>query len=289
MFRKYGLIGILLILFVELNFVLKIEPFASWYFPIIWLGYILILDAVIYKMKNQSLITNHLKTFLTLFLISAIFWWIFELVNFRLQNWDYGSKSFSSLASLFKATLSFSTVLPAFVETVELLQTFHLFSHEKLKKSHNISKHLLHSMVSLGIIFLLLVILLPKYTFPLVWVAFYFILDPINYLHRQPSIIQHIKDRKLAIPINLFLAGIILGFFWEFWNYYAIVKWYYNIHFLGFMKVFEMPILGYLGYGPFAFELYAMYYYVKSLHIGQKVKYLLKEDSNFNEFSFSKS
>jgi hypothetical protein len=30
---------------------------------------------------------------------------------------------------------------------------------------------------------------------------------------------------------------------------------------VGFLKIFEMPVLGYLGYLPFALELYAMYWF----------------------------
>jgi len=122
-------------------------------------------------------------------------------------------------------------------------------------------------MLFLGFISFLLPVFYPKYFYPLIWMAFFFILDPINYLHKQPSIIGHLKDRNLEVPFSLLLAGIIMGFFWEFWNYWAVTKWYYNIPFLGFFKIFEMPILGYLGYFPFAFELYAMYWFVRSLFI----------------------
>ena len=86
-------------------------------------------------------------------------------------------------------------------------------------------------------------------------------------MHKQPSIIGHLKDKKLVIPLSLLLAGIIMGFFWEFWNYWALPKWTYDVPFVGFFKVFEMPILGYLGYFPFAFELYAMYWFVRSLFL----------------------
>ena len=103
-------------------------------------------------------------------------------------------------------------------------------------------------------------IFLPKFTFPLVWLSFFLILDPINYLNNQPSIIRDIKNKNLAIILSLLFAGIILGFFWEFWNYYATIKWVYDIPFLSYFKIFEMPVLGYLGYFPFAFELYAMYW-----------------------------
>ena len=37
-------------------------------------------------------------------------------------------------------------------------------------------------------------------------------------------------------------------------------KWFYTVPFVGFAKIFEMPLLGYGGYWPFAWELYALYH-----------------------------
>ena len=125
-------------------------------------------------------------------------------------------------------------------------------------------------MLGIGIISLILPFIFPKYAYPLVWLTFFFLLDPINYLHKQPSILGHIKNRKWVTPLSLLAAGIILGFLWEFWNYWAITKWYYDIPFVGFFKIFEMPILGYLGYFPFALELYAMYWFLRSLFLKDK-------------------
>ena len=48
------------------------------------------------------------------------------------------------------------------------------------------------------------------------------------------------------------------GFFWEMWNACSYPKWVYHIPGVGFGKVFEMPILGYLGYLPFALELFLL-------------------------------
>ena len=272
MFRKYGFIGILLIILVELNFFFKIEPFASWYFPIIWLGYILTLDSLVYKLKGDSLISNRFQQFLGMVVISALFWWIFDFSNLILQNWTYQglegltTTSGITLKNIF-GTLSFATILPAFFETVELIRSVNLFDKRKLKKKYRITKTLIHSMIGLGIFFFLAAMFFPRFAFPLIWASFFFILDPINYLHKQPSIIGHLKDRKLVIPLSLLLAGLIMGFFWEFWNYWAIPRWTYDIPFVGFFKIFEMPILGYLGYFLFAFELYSMYWFVRSLFI----------------------
>jgi len=283
MFKWYGLVGILLIVLVELNFIFKIEPFASWYFPIIWFGYIMAIDALVFKLRRNSLISNRFYKFLGIVVLSALFWWVFEFINIPLRNWSYsGLGNFTSANSTilnFKnlfGTLSFATVLPALFETVELIRSIHLFENKKLKKRHKITKNFLHSMIGLGVVCFIAPFVLPKFTFPLVWLSFFLILDPINYLHKQPSIIGHLKDRKLAIPLSLLLAGIILGFLWEFWNYWAIPKWTYDVPYVGFLKIFEMPILGYIGYFPFAWELYAMYWFVRSLFVQKKESLLVK-------------
>lgn len=220
MFKWYGFIGILIVILAEINFFLKLQPFANWYFPLIWFGYILTLDAINKKISNKSLISNNFSKFLGIAIISSLFWWIFEFTNLSTKNWVYqGLEGFSTgsglniLLLLIFGMLSFATVLPALFETYELIRNIHLFEKFKLKKKHKITKKFLHYMIYLGIIFFILPIILPKFTFPLIWASFFFILDPINYIHKQPSIIQHLKDRKLAIPLSLLLAGIIMGFF----------------------------------------------------------------------------
>ncbi|MEK6904743.1 MAG: hypothetical protein AABW87_04080 [Nanoarchaeota archaeon] len=273
MFRKYGLLGILMILFVEINFILKIQPFAGWYFPIVWFGYIFVVDALVYKIKGRSLMSNNMKEFLILLLISAVFWWIFEFVNFRLENWSYFSDGLPTTLSrnMWMATISFSTVVPAVVETMHLLESIRKLSHIHLHKHFKITRHFLYWMVFAGILAFTLVFVIPKLAFPLVWLAFFLILDPINYIHGVPSIVGHLKQGNWRFVILLGLAGLICGFFWEFWNYWAIIKWQYNIPYVGFLKIFEMPILGYLGYLPFGLELYAMYHFVRSLHIPHRL------------------
>ena len=267
MFRKYGFAGILLILFVELNFILDLQPFADWYFPIVWLGYILVIDAIVYKIRKSSLISNRFSEFLGMVIISMLFWWIFEFLNLPIQNWEYPGIELLDIKMILMGSLSFATVLPAFFETVELYRSIHLFDNKKLHRQHKITKRFIHIMLTIGIVSFILPIILPRYFFPLVWGSLFFILDPINYLHKQPSIIGHLKDKKLAIPLTLLLTGITLGFFWEFWNYWAAIKWTYDIPYVGYFKIFEMPVLGYLGYFPFAFELYAMYWFVRSLFL----------------------
>ena len=41
------------------------------------------------------------------------------------------------------------------------------------------------------------------------------------------------------------------------WNFYSLPKWTYTIPYVGFWHVFEMPLLGYLGYLPFGIVVFA--------------------------------
>ena len=270
MFRKYGFIGILLISFAEINFFLKIQPLASWYFPIIWLGFILVVDALIYKIRKYSPLMNHPVGLAFIFLLSIPFWYVFEFWNIFTLNWYY-TPEFTPLIRFVSAAFIF----PAIYETYLLISTVHLFDNIKLQKSHKITKKVLYSIVLLGVICFIIPVFFPKFAFPMAWLTFFFILDPINYLHKQPSIIGHLKDKNLKVPLSFLFTGIIIGFLWEFWNYWAIPKWTYDIPFISFFKIFEMPILGYLGYFPFAFELYSMYWFVISLFTHKK--YLLAD------------
>jgi len=57
----------------------------------------------------------------------------------------------------------------------------------------------------------------------------------------------------------LLIAGLICGFLWEFWNFWAYSKWVYTVPFFDRGKGFEMPFLGFLGFPPFAVQAYVMY------------------------------
>lgn len=267
-FPWYGWFSIFIILSVELNFILKIEPLASWYFPIIWFAFIFLLDASVLYRTGRSLAKSEPFKLFGMFILSVFFWYLFEIFNFSLQNWSYtGTEShyvFLGVISFF-GILSYSTVLPAFFEILELFLSFKIFERFHLKKPLLISKNFLFTSIFLGLIFILLHTLFPTYTFPLVWTSVYLILDPINYIRKQPSVLEHFANGKLELPFTLLFTGLILGFFWEFWNYFAVIKWTYHLPVLNEPKIFEMPLVGYLGYLPFSFELYTLYWFVRGL------------------------
>ncbi|MEX0887605.1 MAG: hypothetical protein WD009_14330 [Phycisphaeraceae bacterium] len=94
------------------------------------------------------------------------------------------------------------------------------------------------------------------------WVGLIYLLDPINRRWLgQPSLLGDWVAGRLGRTVALFAAGLTCGLLWEFWNYYALAKWTYNLPFLGPLQAyryFEMPWPGMLGFLPFAAECWVV-------------------------------
>lgn len=266
MVKFYGFIGLLGIIFAEVTLFLRIQPFTSFFCPTVWLSYIILIDSLNYQMRHTSLLTRHPKKLIALFFTSVVFWVVFEVYNKVIPGWTY--ENIGQLEIL-AGGIAFATIVPAVMETGEILRNIHIFDKIKGVK-FKLNKNILHLSIIIGAIFLILPFFFySAWMWALVWTGFFLLLDPINYLNGEKSIIRDLTSRKLAVPLSLFVAGFICGFFWEFWNQWAVAKWHYtwyeDLPLLANVKLFEMPVLGYLAYGPFAWELYAMYNFVKFL------------------------
>ena len=53
-------------------------------------------------------------------------------------------------------------------------------------------------------------------------------------------------------------AALVSGFLWELINFWSPTKWEYLVQ-RDSPHLFEMPILGYLGFIPFAFSVFGAY------------------------------
>jgi len=262
MLKWYGYVGILLIVFAELNFLFVVEPFALWYMSIVWIGYILFIDAMVYRVKGQSIISGYIKEFVFICILSVPFWLIFEFYNLFTKSWTYTNYTW------YIQVAYFITIMPAVLETFSLISAagiFKRFDSSMLKKSARPTSRfyfvILVLLVLFGFVITVLPFIMPQIGYPFMWVGLMLLLDPLNNLIGRPSVGQKVAAGKRSILYGLFLSGLIMGFFWEFWNFQAFPKWTYNISYLPFsyIKLFEMPIAGYLGYLPFAVEVYLYY------------------------------
>ena len=259
-----GTLGLFLIIFAQTTNFLEIKPIMYWYIGTIWYGYILVIDSIVYILRRNSYIINRPKKLVTFAVLSTIFWLIFEFYNKFLKGWYYvGIETISGIC--IPCYFAISTILPAVLETMELIKALRIFRKTNIEKI-KISNSFLYLSIFIGLIMIVIPFLYQSpYMWALVWTGFILLLDPINYLFHEKSLIGQIKSGKLTTVLSFFVAGYICGFFWEFWNYWAYTKWYYTVPILNKIKIFEIPFLGFFAYGFFAWELYTMYYFAKLL------------------------
>ncbi len=226
-------------------------PLSEYAFFPLWIGYILIINGISDIVFEKSLIKRMGASFLLLFLISIPLWWFFEANNAIVQNWRYlFPHPISNMRYAIQASIDFSTVVPAVLSTSFLLFRILQSRIERRQISISISDTSLGLAIVLGVFSFVLLPIFPHETFPLVWIAPILILEPLSFALGGPSLLREIQHGRYALPLSLMLATAFNGFWWEFWNYYSLPKWVYDIPYVGFWKIFEMPLLGYLGY-PF--------------------------------------
>ncbi len=241
-----------------LNWTLPGLRTAYLFFPL-WLGYILMVDAFVLWRTGTSLWTRSRRDFAWFFLVSGPVWWLFEVINRRTGNWEYlGSSSFTDFEYCLLCTISFSTVMPAVFETAELAGSFGWIRRLAVGPRLQPTPALNRGMFLGGVAMLALTLAWPRYCYPLVWTSLVLMLEPLNCWLGRRHLLQHLQQGDWRPVVCLGLGAVICGFFWEMWNYYSYPKWIYHTPGAQFLHVFEMPLLGYGGYVPFALELCAI-------------------------------
>lgn len=266
-FGPYGYIGLLLILFAQLSLALKLRTITVWTTPVAWTGYILFVDALLFKFRGNSLIMTRTREFLAILPLSIGFWLIFEWYNLFIQNWHYINLPQKLWVRWIGYGWSFATIMPGIFETTEAVEGWDIFG--RTRRRLRITRTLLYSFIIAGAACLMLPLVSPlkyaRYMAALVWGGFIFLLEPVNYLLGADSILRDWQQGRFNKFFSLLLGGLICGLLWEYWNFWAYTKWIYTVPILGDIKIFEMPVVGYLGFPAFAVELYVMYSSAKLL------------------------
>ncbi len=263
--KWYGYIGIILMALTVANFFAGIRPFSEWYIIFIWYGYILLADSAVHYIRGKSMLTAYPKEFAFMLALSLPYWLIFEAYNLFTASWIY--TNYVWYVHLF----DFTTIMPAVLETFMLVSALGIGKRFD-RAARKLSKAQLHrfnapvyrksvwALVALGAVASAMPVLVPKYGFMFMWVGLFLLIDPLNYLTGRPSIVQKVSRGEKGIILRMFMAGLIMGLMWEFWNYQAFPRWHYNLPFsIPGIRLFAMPVLGYFGYLPFAMETFLFF------------------------------
>jgi hypothetical protein len=227
-----------------------IEPVRGYWFDFVWSGYILAADAVVWARAGRSLLHGGGWRLAGMFALSAPLWWAFEVANWRLENWKYvGTEVYGGQAHLLLKTISFVFVLPALAESRDLLRAFVRFPSPPAVPLPSWTSP---ALVAFGLACVPLLYLFPDQAYPLVWVAPLLVLDGVADLRGRPNVFALLRQGRAAPVLLIAVAGLGTGILWELWNWGAVPHWEYRIPYVGVLPVFEMPVLGYLGYPPFA-------------------------------------
>ena len=191
-----------------------------------------------------------------LILVSIPLWWWFELVNSRVANWEYvNSFDYSRVEYFLLASVAFSTVVPA-LHSMWRVTIRRLRPPPPGPASRAGRAYLMEVLAGLSIV--AMVFAVPALFFPLVWVGPFLTFDGIVGYYGGRSLLKDISRGEWRLAAAVGLAGLMCGVLWEFWNFWSTPNWVYHIPYFGYLHVFEMPILGYIGYIPFAWSVYQL-------------------------------
>ena len=223
-------------------------------FTLLWLGYIVAMNALAFRRAGSCPLTRRTAWFLCLFPVSAAFWWLFEYLNQFVSNWTYaGAGGDTDWDYFLRANLPFSTVLPAVASTWAWLATLPRLDALALPAVRG-SAALAWIALGTGLAALAAIGLQPDLLFPMLWVAPLLVLAGLSHLLLRDSVFSFVARGDWRPVLQSALAALVCGFFWELWNWGSAAKWHYSIPYVQRFHLFEMPLLGYAGYLPFGIE-----------------------------------
>ena len=268
--KLYGWIGLLLLITSEYCLYRRIEPFTSWFYCFAWWSYILLADNLLLKLRGRSFLNDRRTEFWGMLPISVFIWLLFEAYNFVIRNWAYNFAPPQIWQRWPGYALAFSTVLPGIFITSDLVEPLFGARSEKTASecetlSSKPSTGPSWFLVACGLSLSIAPLIWPRYFFPAVWLGPIFLLNPLLEKAGIRSLSLGISSGDRTRTWSLMLGGLICGLIWEFWNFWAGSKWIYSVPFFGHIKIFEMPVLGFLGFPPFALECWILYHLLKAI------------------------
>jgi hypothetical protein len=237
----------------------EIPPVPTWFYVLAWYPTLVILDEVVVLLGGERLLARPREVALMLWW-SAVIWLLFEAINFRLRDWYYVFLPAGRLERWLGITVSLATVVPAVLLPERLLDRLGVWRDLRFPSFALEPRHLeIAGWVGWGL--LAAVLTFPRYLYPLTWGAIWLIAEPLLY-RRDPerSLFADVARGSWGRIARLLAAGLFAGVLWESFNAMARGRWIYTVPFLEHLKIFEMPLVGFLGFPFFALEVWSLYH-----------------------------
>src|SRR6266699_5713992 len=237
----------------------QVRPVPTWLYVFAWYPTLVILDLLVVWLGGDSLLARP-RVLLPMLWWSVVIWLLFEAVNFRLQDWYYVFLPARRAERWLGITLSLATVVPAILLPERLLERLGAWRALSTAPLGRRDGEMTYAF-ALGAATLGATLALPRYLHPLTWGAVWLIADPVLYrTDPAASLFGDMRRGEWGRIARLLVAGVLAGVLWEAFNAHARGQWIYTVPFLERLKVFEMPLVGFLGFPFFALEVWSLYH-----------------------------
>ena len=233
---------------------------------VVWTGLLFLLDGILARMKRGSPARKRPHHFWLLWIASIFIWCVFDLINFWVfaphHAWRYIGIPDAFVDRLWGYILAFGAVVPGMLLIGQIYLNLGWFNWAR-GRAWRMAPWVKITAFVVGAAML---------TWPLIhrdpvtnytlWTSLAFLLDPINMFLGRPSMLRDWENGWYGRTLAACAGGLSCGFLWEFWNYWALAKWVYDLPFLGVTlqyKYFEMPVVGLMGFIPFGVECWVMW------------------------------
>ncbi len=194
--------------------------------------------------------------------ISVLYWLYFEFVNLAFRQWAYAGAPENAMIGAILAFLSFGTVIPIVIEIIWIFWgSLHLADFARFLPPEN-----WHTAVAAVGLLMLVFPLVNESFWPnqIMWLAPGMFFLP---LLGDREVLMHVARRRASFPLVIMAfawAGAVSGLIWEFLNFWSGARWQYLV-FPEMPHLFAMPILGYLGFIPFAWSTIVVYLWAERI------------------------
>lgn len=235
--------------------------------PFCWFGFMFFMDGVL-QMQGGSPIRKRRHHFALLGLASIAIWCVFDAINFySIKAWDYIGMPPDPVGRFIGYFIAFATIVPGMLLCGQMLMNLRLFDWARFRPWPRMPPGVLVISFLAGLAMLIWPLVHPNpITNLTLWTSLVFLLDPISYKLGRPSMWRDWQNGWYGRTLACFAGGLLCGFLWEFWNYWALSKWIYNLPFLGSLehvRYFEMPLPGLIGFLPFGIECWVMWQLIR--------------------------
>ena len=231
---------------------------------IAWIGYLIFLEGVLAATIGGSPVRRRPHHFALLFLASIFIWCVFDFINFHggMRAWVYIGIPEHLEDKFLPYFFAFGTIVPGMLMSGQVLLRWGWFDWAR-SRDRRLPGWIKIAACGVGLLMFIWPLFYPNPVTNLtLWTSLVFLLDPINDYFGRPSMFRDWEHGWYGRTLAAFAGGLLCGFLWEFWNYWALAKWTYHLAFLGSWgryHYFEMPLPGLIGFIPFGLECWVMW------------------------------